>query len=165
MQFLPSLCRFEANDHIRALRLSLLFCVNPPMHRCNKFSLLIDFRRQECSTRHRWEPVYVNTRPVYPEPSPSGKGHPGTSAVIPRRIAIVLRICIGWRFMLQRSPDCRLHVFYGIFLSSYCEAVKNTLLINELCYKLVFNTEAVRFFFQFPKFRKFLIFENASNWT
>ena len=61
--------------------------------------------------------------------------------------------------MLQRSPDFRLHVFYRIFISSYCDALKNTQLINEL----VFTTDAVRLFFQVPKFRMFSIFENGSN--
>ena len=38
--FAPLNTRCGANDHMRALRFSLLFFVNPPMHRCSKFSLL-----------------------------------------------------------------------------------------------------------------------------
>ena len=38
--FAPLKTRFGANDHMKALRLSLLFCVNPPMHRYSKLSLL-----------------------------------------------------------------------------------------------------------------------------
>ena len=43
--FAPLKTGFGANDHMRALRLSLLFCVNPPIHLsypilCRKLSLL-----------------------------------------------------------------------------------------------------------------------------
>ena len=42
--FAPLNTRFGVNDHMRALKLSLLFCVNPPMHHCRNFRRL-DLRR------------------------------------------------------------------------------------------------------------------------